>query len=411
MVVKQSIHTLFIVTLPIILTDHFNLKCDPVHELSKDDAVLSLEITNFTKPFVTISKQNTDLLSCDKGGCFPMNCFNPFIINFNNKTWFENNTLIITISINGSWREQKKNNSAIGNWEFSFPDWDTQTCKLETYAIYDGPNCSNTCLQDYSNITCFLTKVYPEALCHFNLSHEIGKLTNIAYQNVDYVYDYKLYYNTSCTITLPNNVTQNITVTMYPNVTGKSDDKKYGKSATIKIVVILTNIICFSVVIAIGITVSILHFRKTRGYDVENKYLVSIGLNNADPYLHIVTEIDNLDIYSVIDLVNPKCTSEIIDPYSKVKESNTQSRKVSGYKEIHVKNLKQNLDNDFYVNFHNATGVKDSNGKDTNMQKKALTMPRETMHPIQLKRVVINDTQYTLVHTDSISPYMSKLLY
>uniref|UniRef100_A0A2C9LHR4 Uncharacterized protein n=1 Tax=Biomphalaria glabrata TaxID=6526 RepID=A0A2C9LHR4_BIOGL len=99
-----------------------------------------------------------------------------------------------------------------------------------------------------------------------------------------------------------------------------------------------------------------------------------------------------------------KCND--LDAYSTFEELYAYSSKLCGSKGKNVENQKQNkpknLDNDVYVNSHYATGIQNTRVKDANIQKinneQAISM--KTTSPIQLKRVVINDTQYTLVNKE-----------
>uniref|UniRef100_A0A2C9LQL1 Uncharacterized protein n=1 Tax=Biomphalaria glabrata TaxID=6526 RepID=A0A2C9LQL1_BIOGL len=98
-------------------------------------------------------------------------------------------------------------------------------------AIYGEPNCS----WKLENVTCSISKVYPQAKCNLNGTFgEDGK--NITYQHITIENENGTYYNTSCTFRIEAaNENQNMTVTIYPNVTGKDTDSQYGKTITLKV--------------------------------------------------------------------------------------------------------------------------------------------------------------------------------
>nr|QNL15873.1 polymorphic transmembrane cluster 2 transmembrane protein 8 [Biomphalaria glabrata] len=198
--------------------------------------------------------------------------------------------IVLAVSIKSSWREKPKNSSGFGEWNVQLlTGKEQQSCPLIVYAIFGELNCSETLIQGQGqiNVTCIITKVFPEAICNLSTSLDVELTEEISYEHDPFIDKY-LYYNTSCTFVLPKNVTQNITVTMYPNVTGNKTDIKYGKFTTFLIdscnaaldpkkageteekktipsAVIFTTTICFSGVVAIGITVYSWHNRKIRG--------------------------------------------------------------------------------------------------------------------------------------------------
>ncbi|XP_055866513.1 uncharacterized protein LOC129922841 isoform X2 [Biomphalaria glabrata] len=136
----------------------------------------------------------------------------------------------ITSSSNTTWRKTSNGTLFHEVWNVRLEDTEiNKTCDIQLYAIYDKLNCSINSAQDL-NITCFL-HVFPKGLCEFNIT-----LNNFLNVTGSVVYDHELVkdaYNTSCTFTphsMPENGTLDISVAMYPNITGKTGDRSYGKN-------------------------------------------------------------------------------------------------------------------------------------------------------------------------------------
>ncbi|KAK0066889.1 polymorphic transmembrane cluster 2 transmembrane protein 11 [Biomphalaria pfeifferi] len=129
------------------------------------------------------------------------------------------------LSTHLNWREKQE--SAVGEWKaYSIPMTHQTTCDLKAYAIYGEPEC----LWDDVKVTCFIQKVFPNAICKFNFTNiDAGDLDgDVMYQHVDI--ENGMYYNTTCTYwTSPFNKNHIVTVSIYPNGTGI----KHGKTTTL----------------------------------------------------------------------------------------------------------------------------------------------------------------------------------
>nr|QNL15871.1 polymorphic transmembrane cluster 2 transmembrane protein 11 [Biomphalaria glabrata] len=113
---------------------------------------------------------------------------------------------------------------------------DSKTCDIKFYAIFDDPECFPNISMEHFILTCFLRRVFPEALCDFDiiLNNTDSFVGSIDYKQTEI--DDGAYYKTSCTLsamTSTENGKYQITVTMYPNINGIVSDRKYGKSITI----------------------------------------------------------------------------------------------------------------------------------------------------------------------------------
>ncbi|KAK0055694.1 70 kDa neurofilament protein, partial [Biomphalaria pfeifferi] len=92
------------------------------------------------------------------------------------------------------------------------------------------------CLLEEFTITCSIDKVYPKALCHFNITYnDSGQV----YEHITYHHEEHengTYYKTSCTYwSKPVKEKKIVTVTLYPNVTGKKTDMRYGKTISLNL--------------------------------------------------------------------------------------------------------------------------------------------------------------------------------
>ncbi|KAK0069098.1 polymorphic transmembrane cluster 2 transmembrane protein 11 [Biomphalaria pfeifferi] len=135
------------------------------------------------------------------------------------RVYFENVARIIPIYINGTWQ-------VCNAGEYGYRCDDTLTRQVFIYAIYGEPEC----LWDDVKVTCFIHKVYPNAICKFNFTNiDAGDLEgDVLYQHVDI--ENGMYYNTTCTYwTSPFNENHIATVSIYANGTGI----KYGKTTTL----------------------------------------------------------------------------------------------------------------------------------------------------------------------------------
>ncbi|KAI8780117.1 polymorphic transmembrane cluster 2 transmembrane protein 11, partial [Biomphalaria glabrata] len=141
----------------------------------------------------------------------------------------------LTSSTNTSWRKTSSSTLSGETWTVRLGRTEiNETCDIQVYAIFDKPECFPNISMEHFILTCFLRKVFPKALCVFHIT-----LNNIYFLNGSVAYNHITtdggdYYETSCTFSSPTieNEIHQVTVTMYPNITGTVSDRKYGKSFT-----------------------------------------------------------------------------------------------------------------------------------------------------------------------------------
>ncbi|KAK0067054.1 polymorphic transmembrane cluster 2 transmembrane protein 11 [Biomphalaria pfeifferi] len=140
--------------------------------------------------------------------------------------------ITIKLRTNTSWRESSLNKSPIEVWAVQLGHHESSKCNITYYAIHGEPEC----LLEGFTITCSIDKVYPKALCHFNITYNDS---GHVYEHITYHHEELekgTYYKTSCTYwSKPVKEKKNVTVTLYPNVTGKKTDMQYGKTKSLNL--------------------------------------------------------------------------------------------------------------------------------------------------------------------------------
>ncbi|KAH9512834.1 hypothetical protein Btru_036713 [Bulinus truncatus] len=117
--------------------------------------------------------------------------------------------------------------------KFTFQNQDVNySFNLKVYAKPVNITCQKTKSSNELRIACSIEKIYPAAVCSIPLFTE--EQYKVSYSSTQYTVRGIPYFKTECemTISLPNGTiaTNNISVVVYPNVTGSKADIQYGVS-------------------------------------------------------------------------------------------------------------------------------------------------------------------------------------
>ncbi|KAH9490064.1 hypothetical protein Btru_039114 [Bulinus truncatus] len=118
----------------------------------------------------------------------------------------------------------------------------SKNCSFKIYAKANNIKCEYYARENY-NITCVADRIYPKAACLWETDLNETKNFNIdvKYNHVTIEENEVQYFKSTCSIVIPlsNNKTTvyNVSVNMYPNITGDITDAELG---TMKIIALLT---------------------------------------------------------------------------------------------------------------------------------------------------------------------------